>query len=301
MLPLNCASILAGLVVYRLLNWCLHKTVKRLNPDFYAELELDRHRKLAPYFVFPLGILLTLATTPVCLAAYSETPLVTDTFGLDRPFSTNGKICLSSRAVLWVSEMPLLSYSSEYVAHHMLSLGSLALVLVAKSPRRPIYLIYAGLVTELFSDAVALFRFHGRGPVNSSRFRKTMLANILSMVLLRIIPILAYAATMPTTRAYYATGIAFYCSYLGRLTFLQLGTLGYHTMKVGRTARSSRQSANPTSPSRLSSSDASFFRRPMTLVVCVAIVIACMSLREVEYLGALPDEPAVASSSRNST
>ncbi|KAK6211385.1 hypothetical protein QIS74_10649 [Colletotrichum tabaci] len=300
MLPLNCAPILAGLAVYQLLNRCLHKTVKRFNPGFYAELELDGHRKLAPYFVFPLGILLTLATTPICLAAYSETPLVTDTFGLDRPFSTNGKICLSSRAVLWVSEMPLLSYSSEYVAHHMLSLGSLALVLINNSPRRPIYLIYAGLVTELFSDAVALLRFHGRGPTNSSRFRKTMLVNVLSMVFLRIIPIVAYATTMPTTRAYYATGIAFYCFYLGRLTFLQLGTLGYHKMRVGRTAHSSRQSANPKSQSRLSSSEVSLFRRPMALVVCVAVVIAYMGLREVEYLEALPYGPAVASS-RNST
>ncbi|CCF47649.1 hypothetical protein CH063_15956 [Colletotrichum higginsianum] len=70
MLPLNCAPILAGLAVYQLLNRCLHKTVKRFNPGFYAELELDGHRKLAPYFVFPLGILLTLTTTPICLAAY---------------------------------------------------------------------------------------------------------------------------------------------------------------------------------------------------------------------------------------
>ncbi|EFQ34323.1 uncharacterized protein GLRG_09467 [Colletotrichum graminicola M1.001] len=208
MVAVDFAPVLTGLVAYQLLNRCLHEAAKRFNPDFYAKLELDRHRKLRPYFVFPLGILLTLFTTPTCLAAYGETPSAADTFGTDRSFTTNGKICLGSRAVLWVSEMPLLSYSSEYVTHHLLSLGSLALVLVGKSPRRPIYLIYAGLVTELFSDAVALMRFHGRNPANSPTFRRVMLANILSMVSLRIIPAIAHAATMPETRPFYAAWFA---------------------------------------------------------------------------------------------
>ncbi|KAK1985313.1 hypothetical protein LZ30DRAFT_584462 [Colletotrichum cereale] len=294
MAPVNYTSILTGLVAYQLLNRCLHKAVKRFNPDFYAELELDRHRKLAPYFVFPLGILLTLFTTPICLAAYGETPSATDAFGTDRPFTTNGRICLGSRAVLWVSEVPLLSYSSEYVAHHLLSLGSLALVLVGKSPRRPIYLIYAGLVTELFSDAVALLRFHGRGATNSPTFRRAMVANVISMVSLRIIPAIAYAATLPETRAYYAGGIAFYCLYLARLTFLQLRTLGYHSMilgtvgAVGAATPSDKHVAisKPASSSLLPT--AGFFRRPMTLVVCVAVVITSLSLKEVEYFKSLP-------------
>ncbi|GKT50106.1 uncharacterized protein ColSpa_10287 [Colletotrichum spaethianum] len=250
MFLVNCALILMGLVVYQLLNRCLHKTVKHFNPDFYAELELDRYHKLAPYFVFPLGILLTLFTTPICLLAYHETPSATDTFGLDRPFTANGKVCLSSRAALWISEMPLLSYSPEYIAHHILSLGSLVLVMISKSPRQPIYLIYAGLVTELFSDTVALLRLHGRNAANSAPFRRAMLANVLSMISLRIIPVIAYTATMPETRPYYAGGIALYCFYLARLTFLQLGTLGYHKMRLGRAgiaAQSDKNSAKSKS------------------------------------------------------
>ncbi|KDN64514.1 hypothetical protein CSUB01_00471 [Colletotrichum sublineola] len=289
MIPVDFAPIFAGLVAYRLLNWCLHKAVKRCNPHFYAKLELDRHRKLRPYFVFPLGFLLTLFTTPICLAAYGETPFATDTFGTDRSFATNGKICLGSRAVLWLSEIPLLSYSSEYLAHHLLSLGSLALVLVGKSPRRPIYLIYAGLVAELFSDAVALLRFHGRNATNSPAFRRFMFANVLSMVSLRIIPAIACAATMPETRAFYAGGIAFYCLYLARLTFLQLGTLGYHHIRAGtaRTLNTATQSdkdvgkSKPTT--RLLLLTTSLVRRPMTLVVCIAVVITYSALKEVEY------------------
>ncbi|KAK2040784.1 hypothetical protein LZ31DRAFT_35633 [Colletotrichum somersetense] len=296
MVPADFAPILTGLVAYQLLNQCLHKAAKRFNPDFYAQLELDRHRKLDPYFVFPLGILLTLFATPICLAAYAETPSATDTFGTERPYATNGRVCLGSRAVLWVSEMPLLSYSSEYVAHHLLSLGSLALVLLGKSPRRPIYLIYAGLVTELFSDAVALMRFHGRNTTNSPTFRRVMFANVLSMISLRILPAIAYAATMPETRAYYAGGIAFYCLYLARLTFLQLRTLGYHDMRVGAagtagTAGTAAQSDNDSGKakpaSRLLSLTASLVRRPMNLVVCVAFVIAASSLKEVECFKSL--------------
>ncbi|KZL74388.1 hypothetical protein CI238_04400 [Colletotrichum incanum] len=303
MFPVDCAPIVVGLAVYQLLNQCLHRAVKRFNPDFYAKLELDRYNKLAPYFVFPLGILLTLFTTPICLIAYDETPSATDTFGLDRPITTNGKICLSSRTVLWISEMPLLRYSSEYVAHHLLSLGSLALVMVAKSPRRPIYLIYAGLVTELFSDAVALLRFHGRNATNSSTFRRAMLANVLSMISLRIMPVIAYTVVMPETRGYYACGIAFYCLYLARLTFLQLGTLGYHEMKLGRadtSAQSDKHSAKSKSASRLLSPNAGLFRRPMTLVVCIAVVITSLCLKDVEYFKSSLARP-VTMSSWNST
>ncbi|GKT65407.1 hypothetical protein ColTof4_03829 [Colletotrichum tofieldiae] len=297
MFPVNCAPILVGLAVYQLLNRCLHKAVKHFNPDFYANLELDRLHKLAPYFVFPLGILLTLFTTPICLIAYYETPSATDTFGLDRPFTTNGKICLSSRAALWISEMPLLSYSSEYVAHHILSLGSLALVLISKSPRRPIYLIYAGLVTELFSDTVALLRFHGRNANNSSAFRRAMLANVLSMVFLRIMPIIAYTMAMLETRAYYIGAITFYCLYLARLTFLQLGILGYHEMRLGSADTAAhKHSAKSKSAPRLLTPNASLFRRPMTLVVCVAVVITSLALKEAEYVKSLLARPIAMSS-----
>ncbi|KAK2035292.1 hypothetical protein LX32DRAFT_678501 [Colletotrichum zoysiae] len=306
MVPAGLAPILTGLVAYQLLNQCLHKAAKRFNPHFYAQLELDRRRRLDPYFVFPLGILLTLFATPICLAAYAETPPATDTFGTRRPYATSGRVCLGSRAVLWLSEMPLLGYSSEYVAHHLLSLGSLALVLLGRSPRRPVYLIYAGLVTELFSDAVALMRFHGRDAANSPTFRRVMFANVLSMISLRILPAVAYAATMPETRAHYAGGITFYCLYLARLTFLQLRTLGYHDMRVGAagTAGTAARPDNGFGKSRPASRSfslaASLVRRPMNLVVCVAFVIAVSSLKEVECFKSLTGTSDI-TPDRNST
>lgn len=151
---LEAACLGAGLVLYQLLYRLQHVLVKRWDPSFYADLKLDPSRKLAPYFVFPLGILITFVTTPICLSAYANTPVDADESGAPRPFTPAGKICLASRGVLWASELAPLSFSPEYVAHHVLSLSSLLLVLVRNLPRQALYLIYTGLVTELLSDSV---------------------------------------------------------------------------------------------------------------------------------------------------
>ncbi|KAK1857057.1 hypothetical protein CCHR01_00400 [Colletotrichum chrysophilum] len=225
MSPSDLTYILMGLAGYQLSNRLLHYIVKHYNPSFYATLEKDRSSKLAPYFVFPLGILFTLVSAPICLYAYGNTPRESDIFGVQRPFTTKGKVCLASRGILWVSELPLLAFSPEYVTHHVLSLASLLLVLVRSMPRRPIYLIYAGLITELFSDNVALLRLHGRHAGSSLTFRRAMLANVVGMVLLRILPIVFFTAGMKKTSPDYMGGIVMYCVYLLRLSFLQLKIL----------------------------------------------------------------------------
>ncbi|KAK2750845.1 hypothetical protein CKAH01_17915 [Colletotrichum kahawae] len=227
MSPSDLTCILMGLAGYQVANRLLHCVVKHWNPSFYATLEKDPSSKLAPYFVFPLGILLTLVSTPACLNAYSNTPQESDIFGVQRPFTTTGKVCLASRGILWVSELPLLAYSPEYVTHHVLSLASLLLVLVRNMPRRPIYLIYVGPITELFSDTVALLRLHGRHAGSSLTFRRAMLANVVGMLMLRILPIVVFTAGMQKTSPDYVGGIAMYCAYLLRLSFLQLKTLGF--------------------------------------------------------------------------
>ncbi|KAJ3963024.1 hypothetical protein N0V92_000164 [Colletotrichum tropicale] len=275
MSPSDLTYILMGLAGYQLANRLLHYVVKCYNPSFYATLEKDRSSKLAPYFVFPLGILFTLVCTPICLYAYGNTPRKSDIFGVQRPFTTAGKVCLASRGILWVSELPLLAYSPEYVTHHVLSLASLLLVLVRNMPRRPIYLIYAGLVTELFSDTVALLRLHGRYAGSSLTFRRAMLANVVGMVSLRILPIMVFTAGMQKTSLDYVGGIAMYCAYLLRLSFLQLKILGLIEGDFGQRAltwflgKSTRHAATKWMP------------RPKTLVICAAITISLSSA--IEY------------------
>ncbi|KAI8237442.1 hypothetical protein K4K54_012853 [Colletotrichum sp. SAR 10_86] len=275
MSPSNLTYILMGQAGYQLLNRLLHYVVKRYNPSFYATLEKNPSSKLAPYFVFPLGILFTLVSTPICLYAYGNTPRESDIFGVQRPFTTAGKVCLASRGILWVSELPLLAFSLEYVTHHVLSLVSLLLVLVRNMPRRPIYLIYAGLVTELFSDMVALLRLHGRHAGSSVAFRAAMLANVVGMILLRILPIVVFTAGMQKMSLDYVGGIMMYCAYLLRLSFLQLKILEFTEGNLSQRVltwflgKSAMQEA------------AKWIPRPRTLVVSVAITIALSSA--IEY------------------
>ncbi|KAF6803687.1 hypothetical protein CSOJ01_10708 [Colletotrichum sojae] len=272
---LEVACLGAGLALYQLLDCLLGVLVKRWNPSFYADLKLDPSRKLAPYLVFPLGILLTLVSTPICLSAYTTTPIDADESGATRPFTTTGKICLASRGVLWASELLPLSYSPEYVAHHVLSLSSLLLVLIRNLPRRALYLIYTGLVTELFSDTVALLRLHGRNASNSAVFRRVLLANVVSMVVLRIAPIVVFTAGMRYKSPDFVCAISLYCGYLVRLAFMQLRTLGFiessfqqflHTWVFGELLKS------------LTST--SWLPRPRVLVAGAAVAIASMSAHE---------------------
>ncbi|OHE99678.1 hypothetical protein CORC01_05036 [Colletotrichum orchidophilum] len=243
--------------------------------------------QVAPYFVFPLGFLVTLVTTPICIAAYNDTSSATDTFGLDRPFTANGKICLASRAALWTSELPLLSYSPEYVAHHVLSLSSLGLFLIGRGPRRPLYVIYAGLVTELFFDTAALMRFHGRAVTNSPMLRKVVVANVVSMVLLRLLPIMVHSAAMPQTRADYLGGIASYCIHICRLSFVQLRCLGCTNAKAGRQSNLALADAADDKYQQ-PKSVTSLIRRPMALVVGAAVVVTALTLKELDSVKSLP-------------
>ncbi|KAF4920288.1 hypothetical protein CGCVW01_v007065 [Colletotrichum viniferum] len=270
--------ILMGLAGYQLANRLLHYVVKHWNPSFYATLQKDPSSKLAPYFVFPLGILFSLVSTPICLYAYGNTPRESDIFGVQRPFTTAGKVCLASRGILWVSELPLLAYSPEYVTHHVLSLASLLLVLVRNMPRRPIYLIYAGLITELFSDTVALLRLHGHHAGSSVTFRTAMLVNVVGMVVLRILPIVLFTAGMQKTSLDYVGGIVMYCAYLLRLSFLQLKILEFIEGNLSQRVltrvlgKSARQVATNWMPP------------PKTLVICAAVTIALSSA--IEYSAA---------------
>ncbi|KAK5996347.1 hypothetical protein PT974_01681 [Cladobotryum mycophilum] len=234
-------TTIAGLAAYELVQVFLHTFTKRFNPSFYATLHKDPSFKLRPYFVFISGIALTIFTTPICLNAYTSTPADTDIFGHSRGFSSAEKICLSSRGVLWIAELPLLTYSTEIVTHHILALSSLATILVTNFPRRPLYLIYAGLITELFSDSFCMLRIHGQNAENSKTFRICMLSNAFALILLRVIPITAFIMTvfMPAAdiRTWvYTAAIAFYCGYMLYCSYLQLSVLGYIKLVKDRPA-----------------------------------------------------------------
>lgn len=134
--------------------------------------------------------------------------------------------------MLWISELSPLSYSTNYVVHHVLSLSSLGLAVFKHLPLRPLYLIYAGLVTELCSDTTALLRFHGLDHTSSRTYAFVSLANAVALILLRAGPAVVvtapYLAPYSTVRGRcYMAGIIFYCCWLLRLSLKQLSALGH--------------------------------------------------------------------------
>ena len=231
--PEDAVYTIAGLVTYQILRATAKRTTKLLAPSFYSTLKQSDPSKFKAYFVFPVGFFLTVATTPVCISAFSSTDPDIDRSGSGstRSLSVQERICLGSRGVLWISELPLLSYSTDYVVHHVLSLASLGLVVYKQLPLRPLYLIYAGLVTELCSDTTALLRFHGLDHKSSRVYAFAGLANALAMIILRAVPAIVFTAPymVPYSTVQercYMAGILFYCGWLMRLSLKQLSALG---------------------------------------------------------------------------
>ena len=220
--------LLIALAAYHPIQTLMQAILHRVNPGLYATLAADRRAKLDPYFVFYAGILITTLGTPICLEAYRSTPAATDVFGADRHVTPAGQICLGSRAVLWVSELPLLAYSPEYLLHHVLSLSALVAVLARGAVLRPLYLIYAGLVTELLSDTVAILRHHGHTTKTSRPFARLVAANAVAVLLLRVVPGL-YVMYLLSADAHlaWAAPVTFYTGYMLYCSWRQLSGLGY--------------------------------------------------------------------------
>jgi hypothetical protein len=233
--------VVAGFIGYQTLIALARGITFLSNRTFYEQLKNDTKWKFRAYFVFPVGFMITLATVPICIEAYASTSAESDTTVTMPAMSLAGKICVGSRGVLWISELPLLSYSSAYINHHILSLSSLALILLNDLPRRPLYLIYAGLVTELFSDTVAVLKFHGFNSSNSRIYAGAATASALSLVILRAVPALAIttsALMLPSTRAEqaYVAAVIFYCGWLLRLSYMQLKQIGLVRIVLNRPA-----------------------------------------------------------------
>lgn len=231
-----------GLGVYQVLRILVQCIVSHAMPSFYLSLKRSKPHEFKAYFVFPIGFLVTVITAPICMNALTSTDTESEVQGLARNISTAGKICLGSRAVLWTSELPLLSYSLEYVIHHTLSLTSLSLIVLKRLPLQPLYLIYTGLISEVFSDTTALLRFHALNPKNSKFYSVTAMLNVLALLLVRLAPAVALSTIYPmqgrtslVMQAYLAS-IIFYCCWLLRLAFRQLASLGHVSVVLTRPA-----------------------------------------------------------------
>ncbi|KAL7907552.1 hypothetical protein GGI35DRAFT_454385 [Trichoderma velutinum] len=230
---------LVCLAVHRVALLIARTAMKRFMPMTYAQLKQDQGSRFLACFVFIVGIVWTAISAPICLGAFVYTPADTDQAGVQPQMSAMERICLSSRGALWISELPRLSYSSEYLVHHTLSLSSLTIVIFNSLPRRPLYLIYAGLITELFSDTVALLKFRGQNHKNSKLYAYITVINALSLLIVRALPAITVTLSvlMPVKRISglnYIAGVVFYCVWLLRLAFKQLSMQGVVGLVLAR-------------------------------------------------------------------
>jgi len=210
---LSFPATLIYLTMYYLVEKSIKMVYRQLNPMFYERIFLER--KDLQYFVFIMGILITLVSTPVCYTAFRESSATNDTLG--GPFqSTAGKICLASKGVLWTSELIRLDHSLGYIIHHLSSLLYLVSHLVIGFPLRPMYAFFTSLVTELISDYDCLLRLHGILP-KTSRISYMVQHLRLAMLIVIRLPACIYAAyfipLLPSENPAFWLNIAMLLSY----------------------------------------------------------------------------------------
>jgi len=181
-------TAIASFAAYYFVELLVKAIFKTLNPTFYGQLQSTG--RLPRYFAFVMGILITFFSTPLCMRAFLLSTDETDQYRNPDFSNLSAQVCVISRSVLWVSELNRLDYATVYLLHHTGSLAQLILHLVAGIPLRPVYLIYASLVTELVSDTRALLGLHGLNDRTSSIARKVHGLNTILQIFIRLPPII---------------------------------------------------------------------------------------------------------------
>lgn len=211
--------------------------------DFYGPLlkQLGT-RKALGLLVFPLGVVLTLISTPFCGRAFLSSRASKDGYATG-PLTLDSKICLGTRAVVWTAELPLLSDSHFYVVHHILSLSSTLVALFEGANLRPVYLIYSGLITEVFSSSRAFIRGSGLHHTHPKLFARITIGNAVSILLLRTLPAI-YVLNNQLFRSALATNLgmalcvtlAFYGCVVTHIAYQLLAGQGYVSFQSARPA-----------------------------------------------------------------
>ncbi|KAJ3475746.1 hypothetical protein NLG97_g9351 [Lecanicillium saksenae] len=241
--PQDAQIFITGVFSYYLFIYTLHMFMGYAYRDFYGSLRKQLGtRKTLGLLVFIIGVLITLVSAPFCGRAFASSSSSRDGYSTS-PFTLDSKICLGSRAVLWTAELPLLGDTHFYLVHHVLSLVSSSIVVFKNLNLAPIYLIYAGLITEVFSSSRAFIRGTGLHRSHPKLFTRITCANAISIFLFRTLPaiyILQNQLFRPMMMnnlglAYFVT-VAFYASFVSYIAYKLLAGLGYISFQPARPA-----------------------------------------------------------------
>ncbi|KAJ7124428.1 Prolipo protein diacylglyceryl transferase-domain-containing protein [Mycena epipterygia] len=138
--------------VYYFVERGLRFFLKSYDGAFYNSMRASR--KDTVFFGISMGLLITLASAPSCVrGAWSAWHAVPP--GIDEPrwfLDDDSKVCVTARAVLWVSELNRLDLYPLYVIHHAGSIISLLSFLYFQWPVLLFLVIFSTLGSEAPGD-----------------------------------------------------------------------------------------------------------------------------------------------------
>ncbi|KAJ7075736.1 hypothetical protein B0H15DRAFT_649864 [Mycena belliarum] len=145
-------TLILAFTIYYFVERGLRLVLKWRDGAFYDSLLASR--KDMVFFGISMGLLISLASTPSCVrgawSAWLALPL-----GMEEPrwfLDEDARICVTARAVLWVSELNRLDLYPLYVIHHAGSIISLLSFLFFRWPLFLYLPILSGLVSEVPGD-----------------------------------------------------------------------------------------------------------------------------------------------------
>ncbi|KAJ7499930.1 hypothetical protein FB451DRAFT_1385586 [Mycena latifolia] len=252
---LDSNTLILLFTIYYFVERGLRLVLKSCNGVFYNSLRASR--KDMVFFGISMGLLISLASTPSCVrGAWSAWHALSP--GRDEPrwfLDEDAKICVSARAVLWVSELNRLDLYPLYVIHHAGSIVSLLSFLYFKWPALLFLVIFSTLGSEVPGDLLWMLSAYidsmepaPRGLVEFKRrlnmFNVAQYALIRGCGILTVAWILAYSPAglrtrSPLMQAHAYTLLSLYAAFCVAYVFRQ-----YCNIRA-------RSLSRPTSPSHI--------------------------------------------------
>ncbi|KAF8169006.1 hypothetical protein K438DRAFT_1615683, partial [Mycena galopus ATCC 62051] len=149
---LDSNALILFFTVYYFVERCLRLILRSSNEAFYTSLRASR--KDMVFFGISMGLLISLVSTPSCIkGAWSAWHAVLP--GKEEPpwfLDEDARICVTARAILWVSELNRLDLYPLYVVHHAGSIISLLSFLYFQWPTVLFLVIFSTLGSEVPGD-----------------------------------------------------------------------------------------------------------------------------------------------------
>ncbi|KAJ7062740.1 hypothetical protein C8F01DRAFT_1281736 [Mycena amicta] len=153
---LDATTLILLFTVYYFVERLLRYILRARNEPFYASLRASR--KDTVFFGISMGLLISLASTPSCARgawnAWNALGQCKSSCGSTWFLDEDAQMCVTARAVLWVSELNRLDLYPLYIVHHAGALLSLLSFLYLRWPVVPILTIFATLASEVPGDAL---------------------------------------------------------------------------------------------------------------------------------------------------